>query len=58
MESLSLEENKSLIEILQRRLIEARREELAQEIGSARNEIQAGHCKPATPETLIKEILG
>jgi hypothetical protein len=58
VESLSLEEKESLIEILQRRLIEARREELAREIESARNEFQAGQCKPASPDTLIKEILG
>ena len=58
VESLSLEEKESLIAILQRRLIEARREELAKEIESARNEFQAGQCKPTNPETLIKEILG
>ena len=57
-ETLSLEEKESLIEILQRRLIEARREELAKEIESARSEFQAGQCKAATPETLIKEISG
>jgi hypothetical protein len=58
VESLSLEDKESLIEILQRRLIEARREELAREIESARNEFQAGQCKPTTPDTLIKDILG
>ncbi len=58
VETLSLEEKESLIEILRRRLIEARREELAKEIESARSEFQAGQCKPTTPETLIKEILG
>lgn len=57
-ETLSLEEKESLIEILQRRLIEARREELAIEIESARSEFQAGQCKAATPATLIKEISG
>jgi hypothetical protein len=57
-ETLSLEEKESLIEILKRRLIEARREELAKEIESARSEFQAGQCKAATPETLIKEISG
>jgi hypothetical protein len=58
VESLSLEDKESLIEILQRRLIEARREELAREIESARNEFQAGQCKLTTPDTLIKDILG
>lgn len=55
---LSLEEKEALIEVLQRRLIDERREEIAQEIAAAREEFQAGQCQPTTPEELMKEILG
>jgi len=55
---LSLEEKEALIEVLQRRLIDERREELAQEIAAARKEFAAGQCRETSPEELLKEILG
>jgi hypothetical protein len=54
---LSLEEKEALIEVLQRRLVEQRRDELAKEIKVARKEFQAGKCQPASPEELMKDIL-
>jgi CO dehydrogenase/acetyl-CoA synthase alpha subunit len=54
---LSLEEKETLIEVLQRRLVDQRRDELAKEIKAARKEFQAGKCQPACPEELMKEIL-
>jgi hypothetical protein len=57
-DKLSLEEKEALIEVLQRRLIDQRRDELAQEIQAARQEFQAGQCLEASPEELLKEILG
>ena len=54
---LSLKEQETLIEVLQRRIIERRREELAEEIQHAQQEFLAGHCQPVTPAELMKEIV-
>lgn len=53
---LSLEDKEALIDVLQRRLVDQRREEIAREIEAARREFQSGQCQPMTPETLMKEI--
>jgi hypothetical protein len=57
-EGLSWEEKEGLIEVLQRRLNDERRYELAKEIAAARKEFEAGECREASPEELLKEILG
>ncbi|TEU17754.1 MAG: hypothetical protein E3J21_07610 [Anaerolineales bacterium] len=57
VDKLSLEEQETLIEIVRRRVIERRREELAKEIQDAQKEFQAGHCHPVTPDELMTEIL-
>ncbi len=57
IDKLSLEEQETLADVLHRRIIEQRREELAREIQEARAEFQAGQCHPVTPEELTKEIL-
>lgn len=57
VDSLPLEEQEELIEILRRRVIERRREELAKEIQEARKEFRAGRARPATPDELMSEIL-
>jgi hypothetical protein len=54
---LSLDEQETLVEILQRRMVEHRREELAKEIQEAEREYQAGRCRPVTPEELMGEVL-
>ena len=54
---LSLDEQETLVEILQRRMAEHRREELAKEIQDAEQEYQAGRCRPVTPEELMGEVL-
>jgi hypothetical protein len=54
---LSLDEQQTLVEILQRRMVEHRREELAAEIRDAEEEYQAGRCRPVTPEELMGEVL-
>lgn len=56
-DKLSLEEQETLTEILQRRLIEYRRAKLAKEIQEAQQEYREGRCQPATPSELMKEIL-
>jgi hypothetical protein len=57
VDNLSLEEQETLIEVVRRRVIERRREELAKEIQEAQKEFQAGLCRPVTPDELMTEIL-
>ena len=57
VDKLSLDEQETLTEVLRRRLIEHRREELAREIKDAGGEFQDGSSKPATSSEIMKEIL-
>ena len=54
---LSLEEQETLADILKRRIIERRRQELAAEVRSARQEYKAGSCKAVAPDELGAEIV-
>ena len=54
--SLSLEEQEALLEVLHRRVVEHRREELAKDIQQAHQEFQAGQCRPVTAADLMNEI--
>jgi hypothetical protein len=54
---LSLEEQSALVEVLNRRVNERRRDEIAREIQQARQEFEAGLCRATTPDDLLKEIL-
>ena len=54
---LSPEEQETLADILGRRIIERRRQELTAEVQSARKEYKAGSCEPVTPDELMAEIL-
>jgi hypothetical protein len=56
-DSLSVDEQESLIDILHRRLIEHHRAELAQAIQDARQEFQQGLCQPATTAEIMDELL-
>ena len=56
-DTLSLDEQETLVDVLRRRLTEHRREQIAREVQQARDEFQAGGCLPVTPEELMKEIL-
>jgi len=56
-DNLSIAEKEELIAVLQRRLIEQRRLEIAAEIKAARREFQSGKCQPATVEEIMQEIL-
>ena len=56
-DGLDIAEQESLVEVLQRRLAEHRRAELAAAVKSARHEFKAGRCRPATPAQIIKRIL-
>lgn len=54
---LPLEDQETLIEVLQRRIRDRRRAELAKDIQEAQKEFEEGSCRPATPGELIREIL-
>jgi hypothetical protein len=54
---LSHDEQEALIAILHRRLAEAGRQRLVDEIREAEQEFDAGKCQPMSPEELMREIL-
>jgi hypothetical protein len=56
IESLPEEQRESLIEIVRRRLIEERRDRLAQRIGEAREEYKRGETKKGTVDDLMHEL--
>ena len=57
VDNLSREEQETFLEVLQRRFIEQRREEIAAEIQAARQEFLSGECQPVTAEDLMKELV-
>lgn len=57
IDQLSLDEQESLLRIVQSRLTESRREQLAKEIQQAHLEFEQGFCQPTTPDDLIKRAL-
>lgn len=57
VDRLSLEEQETVVEILHRRVVERRREELAGEIREAEEEYRAGEAEPRSPQELMDEIL-
>ncbi|MCY4514878.1 MAG: hypothetical protein OXC69_07075 [Candidatus Tectomicrobia bacterium] len=57
IETLSIEDQEVLEEILHRRIVERRREELAHDVQLAQQEFQAGQSRPVTPDELMNEIM-
>jgi hypothetical protein len=57
IDKLSLEEQETLMDIVQRRVAERGRKLLAAEIREARQEFAEGQCQPTTTDELMKEIL-
>ncbi len=57
VDALPLEEQQELMDVVQRRIIEHRRQELAGEIAEAEAEYDAGGCETKTPDELMREIL-
>ena len=55
-DDLPLEEQESLVAILQRRMREQRRAELIKAVKEARKEFKAGRCRSASPGEIIKKI--
>jgi hypothetical protein len=56
-DQLSPEDQQALIAILHRRLAQAGRHRVADDVQEARQEFAAGRCRPATPDELMREIL-
>ncbi len=54
---LSPDDQETLMAIVERRRIAQRRASLAIDVGEARQEFQAGGCRPQTAADLMKEIL-
>ena len=54
--NLSLEEQQVLLDILNRRVIEQRRTQLAEDVRDADQEFQRGTCQPTDIDTLMAEI--
>lgn len=55
-DKLSLDDQEALKDVLNRRLIEHRREELVKDIKEGEKEFKEGSCKPATPSEIMKDI--
>ena len=56
IESLPEEQRESLIDIVRRRLIEERRDRLAQRIAEAKEEYKHGEIKKGTVDDLMREL--
>ena len=56
-DTLSVDEQETLVEILHRRITQLRRSELAADVAAARQEFANGGCRPVQPDELIGEIL-
>ncbi|MBA2493982.1 MAG: hypothetical protein H0V31_04720 [Acidobacteria bacterium] len=57
VEELPLNEKEVLVDILQNRLIEIRRNQLEKDIENAEREFEQGLCKPATVDEIMREVL-
>ncbi len=56
-DGLPLDDQESLAEILHRRVVERRRQELAREAAEARQEYEQGGCNRPTVDDIMSEIL-
>lgn len=54
---LPVDDQESLLQILQRRLVERRREGIARDVEEAREALKAGKCQLATPDEIFDEII-
>ena len=56
IDQLSQDEQEELIDVVGRRLAEARRRRLAAEVEEARKEFASGQCRVVTPQELVRKI--
>jgi hypothetical protein len=57
IETLSLDEQETLLAIVQRRFAERSRQKLLADVQSAREEFNQGDCQPTSVDELMKDIL-
>jgi len=57
VDELGIEEQESLVEVVQRRMAERRREAVIVSVKSAQGEFKAGECRPASPKQIVKRIV-
>lgn len=58
VESLSEEERLALVEIVKRRLVERRRDEIAESVREAREDYARGEVRKGTADDLLRELRG
>ena len=56
IESLPVDEQEGVLEVLQRRLAERRRAELVATVKQSRKEYAAGKCKPASVAAILRQV--
>lgn len=56
IEELTIDEKETLIDILQHRLAEYRRNQLLKDIESSEREFKEGLCKPMSIDDFMKEV--
>ena len=54
---LTDEDQAALVGLLQRRLAEAGRRQVAADVRDANAEFAAGGCRPASPEDILRDVL-
>ena len=57
VDGLSVEEQETLVAVLNRRLADRRRAELAEDVREGRREFKRGALRPTTPDKIMKEII-
>ncbi len=56
-DSLSLEEQESLVDVIRRRVANRRRQEITSLVVSAREEHKAGKLRPESPDEIMQSLL-
>lgn len=57
-DGLSVDEQVTLLEILQRRIAERNRAELVRDVAEAREEYASGNARPASAKEIVEEARG
>ncbi len=55
-DQLTLDEQETLVEILRHRVAESRRQQIVEDVRTAREEFQRGDCRPVTALELMNEL--
>jgi tryptophan 2,3-dioxygenase len=57
IDTLSLDEQETLLTIIQRRFAERNRQKLLADVQTAREQFKQGDCEPVSVDSLMQEIL-